>query len=123
MPHRSVPAAMPLNGHTQDDQPASWQARKNASTRLQIIEATLRCFSRLGGFSTTAPAIAAEAGLSRGAMLHHFPSRQDLIRAAVERLHATFIKRHVAAPETDSLEVSCRRLCSSRCATGSPPSP
>lgn len=44
MPHRSVPAAMPLNVHAQDDQPASWQARKSASTRLQIIEATLRCF-------------------------------------------------------------------------------
>lgn len=32
--------------------------------------------------------IAETAGLSRGAMLHHFPSKIDIVRAAVEHLHA-----------------------------------
>lgn len=86
------PRSQPRTGD-QAELPASWQARKSASTRLQIVEATLRCFVKLGYFHTTTPAIAAEAGLSRGAMLHHFPSRMDVVRAAVQHLHA---KRLVA---------------------------
>ena len=92
MPDRteSVPSAEQIP-------PSGWQARKSAATRLQILEATLRCFSKLGYFHTTTPAIAEEAGLSRGAMLHHFPSRMDVVRAAVEHLHAKRLKAFRAA--------------------------
>jgi len=79
--------------------PSGWQARKSAATRLQILEATLRCFTKLGYFHTTTPAIAEEAGLSRGAMLHHFPTRMDVVRAAVEHLHAKRLKAFRAAVE------------------------
>lgn len=44
----------------------------------------------LGYGRTTTNAIAAEAGFSRGAMLHHFPTRADAIHASVE---AVFRKR------------------------------
>jgi AcrR family transcriptional regulator len=92
MPARTKPApsTVPIS-------PSGWQARKSAATRLQILEATLRCFSKLGYFHTTTPAIAEEAGLSRGAMLHHFPSRMDVVRAAVEHLHAKRLKAFRAA--------------------------
>jgi AcrR family transcriptional regulator len=79
--------------------PSGWQARKSAATRLQILEATLRCFTKLGYFHTTTPAIAEEAGLSRGAMLHHFPTRMDVVRAAIEHLHAKRLKAFRAAVE------------------------
>ena len=82
-----TPRSQPRPGDT-DARPGNWQARKSAATRLQIVEATLRCFVKLGYFHTTTPAIAEEAGLSRGAMLHHFPSRLDVVRAAVQHLHA-----------------------------------
>jgi AcrR family transcriptional regulator len=78
----------PRAGRAASRKGSGWQARKSASTRLQIVEATLRCFSRLGYSRTTTAAIAEEAGLSRGAMLHHFPTRRDVVRAAVEHLHA-----------------------------------
>ena len=71
---------------------AGWQAQKSASTRLQIVEAALRCFVELGYSRTTTTAIADKAGLSRGAMLHHFPSKIDIVRAAVEHLHAKRLK-------------------------------
>jgi AcrR family transcriptional regulator len=92
MPDRTKPASstVPIS-------PSGWQARKSAATRLQILEATLRCFSKLGYFHTTTPAIAEEAGLSRGAMLHHFPSRMDVVRAAVAHLHAKRLKAFRAA--------------------------
>src|SRR5687767_13834636 len=68
--------------------PAGWQAQKSASTRNLIIEAAIECFIKLGYARTTTTAIAERAGLSRGAMLHHFPSKIDIVRAAVEHLHA-----------------------------------
>jgi len=68
--------------------PTGWQAQKSASTRNLIIEAAIECFIKLGYARTTTTAIAERAGLSRGAMLHHFPSKIDIVRAAVEHLHA-----------------------------------
>jgi len=65
-----------------------WQAQKSASTRNLIIEAAIKCFVDLGYARTTTTLIAEQAGLSRGAMLHHFPSKLDIVRAAVEYLHA-----------------------------------
>jgi len=73
-------------------EPAGWQAQKSASTRQQILEAALGCFVDVGYAGTTTTLIAERAGLSRGAMLHHFPSKIDIVRAAVEYLHAKRLK-------------------------------
>ncbi len=64
-----------------------WQAQKSASTRNLIVESAISCFVELGYARTTTTVIANKAGLSRGAMLHHFPSKIDIVRAAVEHLH------------------------------------
>lgn len=64
-----------------------WQAQKSASTRNLIVESAISCFVSLGYARTTTTVIANKAGLSRGAMLHHFPSKLDIVRAAVEHLH------------------------------------
>jgi len=64
-----------------------WQARKSAATRDQIISAAIRCIVDLSYSKTTMIKISEKAGLSRGATLHHFPSKMDIIRAAVEYLH------------------------------------
>jgi AcrR family transcriptional regulator len=67
---------------------ATWQAQKSAATRRQIIEAAIDCIVRLGCAQTTTARIAEAAGLSRGAMLHHFPTKLDIVHALVEELHA-----------------------------------
>ena len=72
----------------QADAELGWQAQKSASTRNLILEAAIKCFVELGYARTTTTLIAKKAGLSRGAMLHHFPSKLDIVRAAVEYLHA-----------------------------------
>lgn len=64
-----------------------WQARKSAATRSQIISAAIRCIVELSYSKTTMIKISEKAGLSRGATLHHFPSKMDIIRAVVEYLH------------------------------------
>ncbi|MGF1544911.1 MAG: TetR/AcrR family transcriptional regulator [Parvularculaceae bacterium] len=64
------------------------QAQKSASTRKLIVDAALRCLIKHGYAATTTPRIAEEAGLSRGAMMHHFENRLAVVQAAIEHLHA-----------------------------------
>jgi AcrR family transcriptional regulator len=66
---------------------AGWQARKSQATREQIISATINCIIDHGYSHTTTMKIAEKAGLSRGATLHHFPAKMDIIRATVDHLH------------------------------------
>ncbi len=64
-----------------------WQAQKSAATRDLIVDATIRCLGEIGYRRTTTHAIAAEAGLSRGALLHHFPAKADAIHASIEAVY------------------------------------
>ena len=63
------------------------QREKSENTRTTILDAAIRCFYERGYNNTTTEKVAREAGVSRGAMLHHFPSRFDLIKAGVNHLH------------------------------------
>ncbi len=70
---------------------SGWQAQKSAMTRDTILDAALDCFITIGYASTTTAKIADKARVSRGAMLHHFPSKTELIQAAVEYLHGKLL--------------------------------
>ncbi|HWL49839.1 MAG TPA: helix-turn-helix domain-containing protein, partial [Acidimicrobiia bacterium] len=54
--------------------------------RRRLLEATVECLVELGWAGTTTTVVSERAGVSRGAQLHHFPSKQDLVVAAVEHL-------------------------------------
>ncbi|NRQ48896.1 TetR family transcriptional regulator [Aeromicrobium sp. YC3-14] len=54
--------------------------------RLRLMEATVDSLVELGWAGTTTTVVSRRAGVSRGAQLHHFPSKQDLVVAAVEHL-------------------------------------
>ena len=66
----------------------TWQQTKSAATRKAILDAALEDFYKVGYAQTTTEQVARRANVSRGAMLHHFPTRFDLIRGAVEHLNA-----------------------------------
>lgn len=70
---------------------SGWQAKKSAMMRDNILDAAIECFINIGYASTTTARIAERAGVSRGAMLHHFPSKSELMRAAVEHLHGKLL--------------------------------
>lgn len=59
--------------------------------RLRLMAATIDSLAELGWAGTTTTEVSQRAGVSRGAQLHHFPSKQDLVVAAVE--HLTQIRR------------------------------
>jgi AcrR family transcriptional regulator len=50
------------------------------------LEATVECLNELGFAGTTTTAIADRAGVSRGAQLHHYPTKRDLVAAAIEHV-------------------------------------
>lgn len=98
------PAPTATDESDQKGEALGWQAQKSASTRMQITEAAIKCFVEYGYSRTTTTLIAEKAGLSRGAMLHHFPSRLAVVRAAVEHLHSKRLKafrKAVTKPTTN----------------------
>ena len=76
----------------EDGEDISWQAQKSAMTRDRILDAAISCFINLGYTNVTTAKVASTAGVSRGAMLHHFPSKTELIQAAVEYLHGKLLE-------------------------------
>ena len=90
--------------HESDDDQAPGQKperRKNvdrsAATRKLILEATIQCLDTWGYGAVTNIKVADAAHVSRGAMMHHFPTRQALIIATVEYAHEKL--NHIRAEE------------------------
>lgn len=81
------------------------QSLKSAQTRARLIEATIRCIVKMGYANTTTPQVATEAGLSRGAMLHHFENGAALIKAAIVELHEKRLRAFRRAADTENHDV------------------
>jgi AcrR family transcriptional regulator len=64
-------------------------AERSAATRKQSLEATVQCLDASGYGAVTNIRVADLAGVSRGAMMHHFPTRQALIIATVGYAYET----------------------------------
>ena len=78
------------------------QSLKSAQTRAKLIDAMIRCIVKLGYASTTTPQVAAEAGLSRGAMLYHFDNGAALVKAAIVELHDKRLRAFRRAADTEN---------------------
>ena len=61
---------------------------KSRRTRVQILETSMRLFAELGYDRAGNAAIAEACGLTRGAMLYHFPTREDLVESAAWHIHS-----------------------------------
>lgn len=59
------------------------QAERSAGTRGRILKAAVTCLYKHGYGATTTVSVASTAKVSRGAMLHHFPSKADLMLATL----------------------------------------
>lgn len=66
--------------------PVGANARRSAATRARLIAATVAVLQREGYAGASTVKVAQEAGVSRGAMLHQFPTRADLIIAVAEHI-------------------------------------
>jgi AcrR family transcriptional regulator len=68
--------------------PRSRSAR-TADSRLLILDAAVACLVEDGYAGASTLAVQARAGVSRGRLLHHFPSRAELLVAAADHLVTT----------------------------------
>ncbi len=59
-------------------------AERTAAMRKRLIEAAIDCLGKLGYGATTLQVVTDQAGVSRGAVLHHFPNKVDLMIAVAE---------------------------------------
>ena len=59
------------------------QQLRSERTRKRLIEVTIACLVRDGYARTNPLRVAAEAGVTRGAVLHHFQNGAELIRATI----------------------------------------
>jgi AcrR family transcriptional regulator len=64
----------------------SRQAQKSLLTQTSVLEATIACLVDLGYYNTTMERIAKRAKVSRGAMMHHYRDRADLIEKTARYL-------------------------------------
>jgi AcrR family transcriptional regulator len=64
------------------------QDERSASTRALLLDATIACLVDVGYAATTTTLIAERAGVSRGAQMHHYKTKTELVAAAVEHLGA-----------------------------------
>jgi AcrR family transcriptional regulator len=62
------------------------QGERREQTRGALIAATIRSLAEDGYHATTTRHVAELAGSSLGALAHHFPSRLDLIAAAIDEV-------------------------------------
>jgi AcrR family transcriptional regulator len=75
----------------------SWQERKRSEFRMAVLEAVITCLAESGYAKTTTELVAAKARVSRGTMLHRFPTRQALIEGAIEYAFFKRMQNLVAA--------------------------
>src|ERR1700759_3128541 len=80
------------------------QGHRSRAPRRKLMEATVECLVERGWTGTTTVLVAERAGVSRGAQLHHFRTRGELVPAAVEYVGAEsvteMLDRAAALPAT-----------------------
>ena len=64
------------------------QQTRSDATRARLMDACVECLVEHGWAGTTTTVVAQRAGVSRGAQLHHYPTRDELVVAAVQHIGA-----------------------------------
>src|SRR6478609_11703346 len=67
------------------------RSKRSADSRLLILDAAVACLVEDGYAGASTLAVQARAGVSRGRLLHHFPSRAELLVAAAGHLSTTLL--------------------------------
>lgn len=72
---------------------------KSRRTRGRILDEAVKVIASNGYAAATNAAVAEAAGITRGAMLYHFPTREDLLEAVIGYLQAERVELFRAAAE------------------------
>lgn len=90
------------------------QQERSRVTRLRLLDATIDSLAEVGWAGTTVVAVAARAGVSRGAAQHHFATRDELVTAAVNKVRIEITeamrKRETDLPDTQDRTLAVLEL-------------
>jgi AcrR family transcriptional regulator len=87
---------------------ARWLARQD-----QILDVAFDLFANLGVRATTIAAVAEQVGLSEAGVLHHFPSKEELLLAVLHRADASFTDEEAWMAQPNGGADSLRRIFAS----------
>jgi AcrR family transcriptional regulator len=92
---------MAVNSGSGHNRPARrTQAERSAATRGALLRAARELFARKGYAATGREEIVDAAGVTRGALYHHFANKADVFRAVFEELEAETMAKVVEAAVT-----------------------
>lgn len=83
------------------------QEERTRAMRARLMEATIELLVERGFSGTSTTLVSERAGVSRGAQLHHFPTKNDLVVAAVQ--HLTEVRGAELAAAAQGLPRGARR--------------
>ncbi len=83
------------------------QEERTRAMRARLLDATVELLVEKGYAGTSTTLVSERAGVSRGAQLHHFPTKQDLVVAAV--LHVTEVRGAELAAAAENLPSGPKR--------------
>lgn len=89
------------------------QEERRAATQTALLEATLHCLGSDGYAATSITSITRQAGVSRGALLHHYPAKNELIANAIVYFYRQRLQRFsekLLGADTDKLSLADRLL-------------
>jgi AcrR family transcriptional regulator len=84
------------------------QEERRTATRAALLDATIDCLIEDGYSATTTNKIVARAGVSRGAQVHHFPTKAELVAQAIRHLAAK--RQEELISELPTLPTGAKRL-------------
>src|SRR3954451_4895403 len=73
------------------------RAERSEATRARLVDAALPLFAERGYGGVAMEQVVAAAGVTRGALYHHFRDKRDLFRAVYEATEAEMMRRTIAA--------------------------
>lgn len=98
-------------GQREPKQQRRTQEERRTTTRTALLEATIHCLGRDGYAATSISAITEQAGVSRGALLHHYPTKNELIANAIVYFYRQRLRRftdHLLGSDTGTLSLEDR---------------
>ncbi len=81
-------AKLPPTAVASTPRPTAKATKKSLRTRRRILDAAMALFAERGYHACTNADVAEAARLTRGAMLYHFPTREDLVEATIEHIQS-----------------------------------
>jgi AcrR family transcriptional regulator len=84
------------------------QSERRARTRAKVVKVARRMFGKRGFAATTMDGVATAAGVAKGAVYHHFPTKEALFEAVLEDVAGALV--HAVQSETAAEYDPLKRL-------------